>query len=127
MSFDWAEYFYLAQELNGTPTMPYSEEAKLRAIISRAYYAAFCQARNHLRDTTSYIPSRTKDTHWEVITHFRDNRNSERRKIGQDLGRLFEYRKQADYEDDYRGSLPINTQTALTLTGRILTRLARLE
>ena len=91
------------------------------------YYAAFCQARNHLRDTTSYIPSRTKDTHWEVITHFRDNRNSERRKIGQDLGRLFEYRKQADYEDDYRGSLPINTQTALTLTGRILTRLARLE
>jgi len=37
MSFDWAEYFYLAQELNGTPTMPYSEEAKLRTIISRAY------------------------------------------------------------------------------------------
>ncbi len=49
MSFDWSEYLNLAQELAGKATTPASQEAKLRA-ISRAYYAAFVQARNFLRD-----------------------------------------------------------------------------
>ena len=45
MKFDWEEYFNLAKELAGT-----TEEAKLRSAVSRAYYSAFCLARNYLRD-----------------------------------------------------------------------------
>ena len=43
--FDWADYLTLAQEL----ATRRSDEAALRPAVSRAYYAAFCQARNVLR------------------------------------------------------------------------------
>ena len=45
MKFDWLEYFNLAKELAET-----SKEAELRSAVSRAYYSAFCLARNYLRD-----------------------------------------------------------------------------
>lgn len=50
MSFDWSEYLNVAKELAGVETSAASQEAKLRAAITRAYYAAFIKARNHLRD-----------------------------------------------------------------------------
>ena len=48
--FDWEHYLNLAYELAGTspPSVP-DAEAKSRAAISRAYYAAFCHARNYLK------------------------------------------------------------------------------
>jgi hypothetical protein len=46
MSFDWADYLKLAEALTQAPTVPGPEEAALRAAMSRAYYAAFCSARN---------------------------------------------------------------------------------
>jgi hypothetical protein len=50
MSFDWSKYLNVAKELAGVETSAASQEAKLPAAISRAYYAAFIKARNHLRD-----------------------------------------------------------------------------
>ena len=50
MNFDWSEYLNIARELAGQATASFSAEAKKRSAISRAYYAAFCSARNHLRD-----------------------------------------------------------------------------
>jgi len=50
MNFDWSEYSNIASELAGQATASSSAEAKKRGAISRAYYAAFCSARNHLRD-----------------------------------------------------------------------------
>ena len=46
MSFDWADYLKLAEALTQSLTVPGPEEAALRAAMSRAYYAAFCSARN---------------------------------------------------------------------------------
>lgn len=59
MSFDWAEYLNLAGELCATPTSPSTDEAKYRSAISRAYYAAFGKAKNHLRnnDGDTAIPT----------------------------------------------------------------------
>ena len=58
MKFNWAEYLELAKELaditstissdSETDSKPRISEAKLRSSISRAYYAAFCIARNRL-------------------------------------------------------------------------------
>ena len=45
MSFDWSEYLKLAQELAGQTGNPASQEARLRAAVSRAYYAVFCISR----------------------------------------------------------------------------------
>lgn len=56
MSFNWSEFLGLAQELAGHEAQPYGEEATSRAAISRAYYAALCSARNHLRDVASLPP-----------------------------------------------------------------------
>ncbi len=50
MSFDWSEYLKLAQELAGPSTLHATPEARQRAAIRRAYYAAFCKCRNYLRD-----------------------------------------------------------------------------
>ena len=51
MSFNWSEYLALAQQLAGKAQISATQESRLRSAISRAYYSAFIQARNHLRDT----------------------------------------------------------------------------
>lgn len=84
MSFDWLEYLNLAQELAGQATKPSSQEAKLRSAVSRAYYAAFCEARNHLRGEGHSIPR--FNPHRYVIDQFLDSpdrvRNEDRGTLG---------------------------------------------
>jgi uncharacterized protein (UPF0332 family) len=47
MTFDWREYLTLAENLcTNSHTFP-NQEACFRVAISRAYYAAFCTARNY--------------------------------------------------------------------------------
>ena len=55
MSFDWSEYLTLAQELTSASTSSPIQEAHLRAAVSRAYYAAFCKARNYLHNKDGYL------------------------------------------------------------------------
>jgi len=63
MTFDWSEYLKLAQELAGQTVSPANEEAKLRSSVSRAYYAAFCKARNYLRDIEGCSIPSTPEAH----------------------------------------------------------------
>ena len=63
MTFDWSEYLKLAQELAGQTVSPANEEAKLRSSVSRAYYAAFCKARNYLRDIEGHSIPSTPEAH----------------------------------------------------------------
>lgn len=44
MSFDWSEYLNVAKELAGVETSAASQEAKLRAAISRANSSSFYQS-----------------------------------------------------------------------------------
>jgi len=99
MTFDWSEYLKLAQELAGDDTTSANEEAKLRSSISRAYYAAFCKARNYLRDVENQNIPRSGQAHTYVCGKFADSYDRTRAKIGTNLKRLKQYRKQADYED----------------------------
>lgn len=104
MSFDWAEYLKLAKALTGDIQETPNEEARSRSAISRAYYAAFCQARNYLRDGEhdSTIP-RMNDSgvHTYVINKFRASRDRTRRTIGNNLYQLRIERNNADYADVY--------------------------
>lgn len=63
MNFDWEEYFNLAKELAGT-----TEEAKLRSAVSRAYYSAFCLARNYLRDIQQ-DPRLSRNKTYDINVH----------------------------------------------------------
>lgn len=109
MSFDWSEYLHLARSLVGQSASLPSQEAALRAAISRAYYAAFCTARNHLRDRENvlHIPLDGR-AHFDVPEEFLKSASAARRRVGEDLHRLRLARRDADYYDVF----PVTTDIA---------------
>jgi uncharacterized protein (UPF0332 family) len=82
MSFDWLQYLNVARELAGTATTPANQEAKLRAAISRAYYAAFINARNHLRDKEGILIPKTSVAHKYVSDRFESSPDAVRQSLG---------------------------------------------
>lgn len=99
MSFDWSEYFDIAQELaiqakNNTP----HQEAKLRAAISRAYYALFNKARDLLRRYDKMREPDYVNIHEYVREQFKNSAEQDRQQIGVTLDRMRLFRNIADYE-----------------------------
>lgn len=125
MSFDWLQCLSVAKELAGQPTSPANREAKLRTAISRAYYAAFIRARNHLRDQEGHLIPVTGDTHRYVNQQFELSVDPVRRTLGEKLIRLHVYRKQADYVDFFPG-LSGTTLVALRLSEEVISTLSNL-
>ncbi len=95
MPFDWKQYLSFADELSKR-----SEEAALRSAVSRAYYAAFCTARNHLRAKGEQIPD-SEQTHKVVWESFQRRRKTYAA-VYQNGVRLRSRRRQADYEDEIK-------------------------
>jgi len=125
MSFEWVEYLNLAHELGGQTLSPANQEARLRAAISRAYYAVFCKCRNYLRDKENHrIPSGGK-AHQYVQNEFKRSMNKLRRQIGQTLERLRSDRNKADYDDKII-MLDSLTKTDLALADSIISILNKL-
>jgi uncharacterized protein (UPF0332 family) len=127
MKFDWSEYFNLAKELAET-----SKEAELRSAVSRAYYSAFCLARNYLRDIQQYPKlwrQKTDDinAHQYVAEKFIYNQSKSQImiEIGKDLTRLRIMRSKADYEDTIF-NLQKEARTALMLAKNIISALSKL-
>jgi uncharacterized protein (UPF0332 family) len=86
----------LEQELKTNENI---KEAYCRTIISRAYYAAFCTARNYLRDTLQLKINKV-DVHSFVITEFKAQRKLKNsHNISNALFSLRKYRNMADYDD----------------------------
>ncbi len=127
MTFDWSEYLKLAQELAGDDASSPSEEAKLRSSVSRAYYAAFCKARNHLRNIDKHkkILSETPpkvNVHKYVRNQFKDSTDESHKKIGGDLDRLRVFRNAADYDDLVSG-LESTAAMSVKLTQSVISTL----
>jgi hypothetical protein len=134
VSFDWAGYLAVARELAGqTPATPPSQEAKLRAANSRAYYAAYWSALTHLRDhdgDTSLATSDVPSVHAYVRDQYRYGaRDRIRRQIGEDLSRLLASRRRADYSEQQLNStrLFIETRDCLEMAARIIRDLQTLQ
>lgn len=89
--FNWRDYFSLAQDLSQR-----GDESGLRSSISRAYYSAFCIARNHASSQGFRITATGKDH--QLVERFYSSRASTRN-IGSNLGRLRSARNQCDYQD----------------------------
>ena len=114
MSFDWNEYLYLAQEVAGlSPGSAAGPEARQRCAVSRAYYAAFIRARNHLRfvDGDPLVPV-DATAHVYVRQAFRRSRNRRRRQVAILLDNLRIARNAVDY-DNAVPNLTTNTTTWL--------------
>lgn len=108
VEFSWKLYLALAEELAKSKT----DEAKLRASISRAYYAAFCNARNYMKfKDNNEFPPNEKEHHKYLARYFKGDydeskpdMDGSRNKIGKYLSSMRIDRKDADYED-YAGNL----------------------
>lgn len=99
MSFAWAEYLTVAEALVRQRGTLAGAEACCRAAISRAYYAAFGEARTHARDAEGLALTRTGDDHRQVLLHYRRAADPVRQELGELLFRLRRQRTQADYAD----------------------------
>ncbi len=131
--FVWERYLDLAKELSGQTENDGRElnrvpiqEAKLRSAISRSYYAAFCKARNYLRDIEGdkNIP-KTGAAHRHVRKKFMESNDRTRKTIGESLTRLIDSRRKADYEDVFSGLNP-TAKAALILSETIINNLNNL-
>lgn len=107
MSFDWADYLELADVIVQQRSALGTEEACLRAAISRAYYSAFITARNFVDVKREVILTRRGQDHHLVIDHFKNSADRNRRQIGSWLDRLAINRRKADYENVILGPLPM--------------------
>jgi hypothetical protein len=127
MSFDWAEYLSLAEELQGMAVSgpPVGIEAEQRASVSRAYYAAFILARNRLRDVDLVPIPRTGGAHVFVAQRYEFDPDPRRIQIGTLLGRRRSVRNNCDY-DDRVPRLPGLSRQALGWAAQIIADLARL-
>jgi len=96
MAFEWREYFDLARFLARGGGSDYTHEAAHRSAVSRAYYAAFCHARNYARDRHHFFPTTTPKDHERVRTHFRKQGRAD---IARHLETLRQWRNRCDYND----------------------------
>ena len=99
MCFDWTDFLTFAEGLQLTPDTPGPLEAALRSAASRAYYSAF----HHALDFAckeGFEPSFQASDHKQVQKHFRNCKPPDRirQKIARELERLWDQRRQADYD-----------------------------
>lgn len=93
--FDWATFLDLAEKLASEP-----DESCQRSAVSRAYYAAFCCARNKLRDNKEFTPTGRGTDHDKVWELFQNSAQKKRRRIGCLGNGLKIMRRTVDYEDE---------------------------
>jgi uncharacterized protein (UPF0332 family) len=89
MSFNWVEFIELSEKLIDN----FKDQASFRTSISRAYYGAFCLARDKKQ-----INSSDKNVHKIVIEIFQKSNNINEKKIGKILFDLRKARNEADYQ-----------------------------
>lgn len=94
MVFNWSEYLDLARFLKEQRAEDFSKEALYRCSISRAYYAAFCNALCFSRDCGVFQPSGTSEDHTLLREYLR--------KIGRvDVADMLDQLRQRRNDCDY--------------------------
>ena len=99
MPFDWTEFLALARDLGRRSGPSYSPEAASRTSVSRAYYAAFCYARNYAENKFGFQRTRTGRDHSLLRNHLR-NLSEPWPEIAEYLEDLQKWRGQCDYGDE---------------------------
>ncbi|MBN1234527.1 MAG: hypothetical protein JW999_00580 [Methanotrichaceae archaeon] len=113
------------------------DEAKLRASISRAYYAAFCNARNYMfdHDGNEFPRDMGMGEHQYLVQYYKgdaeesktDDLDGTRFDLGKDLDSMRIMRKRVDYHDrvDKIESLEKKTDEVLKRSRRVISKIER--
>lgn len=125
MTTDWHQFLDFAALLLENPVPAVAAEIQYRVSISRAYYAAFHAARDHLTDYYGYRWNHERGSHEQVISQFDRPAHLGYYKVAKDLERLRRLRVQADYHAAPQPQ-PHDAQRAVELAGRIIRAIARL-
>ena len=139
-NFNWVDYFELSLNLAGISDISECSSiskggnvrsaAQLRASISRAYYAAFCIARNYLRDDLDdpRLKKQNNDVneHKYVSDELSNSKNRNLSIAGKNLSRLRINRNQADYEDNIRG-IESKVEISIKLADEIIRSIPRCD
>jgi hypothetical protein len=120
MAFDWQDYLNLVQFPQGQAIPGVGQEAAARSSVSRAYFAAFCHARNYARDWLAFRPRNDGDDHGRLRAHLNQRR---RRGDADRLDRLRQWRNECDYLDDLTVDLPATVAAAITTAQTVFTSL----
>ncbi|TFE71357.1 HEPN domain-containing protein [Methylacidiphilum caldifontis] len=123
MSFDWWEYLELAKYLSGKHDTIFSQEASYRSAVSRAYYSAFCLARNYAKDCLGFQPTGKGEDHERLRQYFKKEKMPD---IASALGRLRKWRNVCDYKDQMEG-LSKKVQESISFADKIIKRCKRGE
>ena len=107
MSFDWADYYKIANELITSGHIASSAEARWRTAMSRYYYAFFQLFCEHTATLSQPPPFKRgpgeKGRNHEILKDYLIyHSDREYRGIGEDLKNLHANRILADYEKDIR-------------------------
>lgn len=120
----------LAEDLANYKT----DEAKLRASISRAYYAAFCHARNYMLNKDNNNFPQQYDHHKYLVDYYKGELDESkpdvegiRLKLGKDLDIMRRFRGNVDYDDDVSklGNLDKATLDVLKRSKRVISDIDR--
>jgi uncharacterized protein (UPF0332 family) len=99
VSFNWNQYFELAQALAGDGDANPSEEAKKRSAISRAYYSVLIQAREKASERSGENYPTDGGTHGWTIHKYKNDDSPNTKGIGAKIERLKELRERVDYDN----------------------------
>lgn len=118
MPFDWSAFVALARDLKASPEP--ATEARLRTALSRAYFGAFCYARNYSQRWLRFQPSGTEEDHRRVRDYLWGKK---RQNVARALDQLRRWRNTADYADDTGLDLASTVDAALQEAERVIAAL----
>lgn len=100
MSYMWADFMQVAQDLMISADMQSKMDARYRTAIGRAYYAVYCTARDYLiaNGELTIEEDERRDLHAEVRRILKSHSNNARNLVSENLNTLREYRNSADYD-----------------------------
>lgn len=117
MSFNWVDYQELAKTIKDSANGTCLDEAKLRCALSRAYYAAFCSARNFLMTQDSRIT--TDISHRDLRSEYK-KRGNKGNIVANKLLSMSDKRHCADYRDIYPEDLKKEAEFALEEAQKVI-------
>jgi len=97
MAFQWSDFLVIADSLHKSgKSAQLPPEAAYRCAISRAYYAAFCHARDYAALHLGFYPTKKAIDHETLRKHlFRHGKGT----ISTKLDQLREWRNDSDYDN----------------------------
>jgi len=128
MSFGWGDFLEFARKAQPCVELSPINEARDRAIVGRAYYAAFGAALAYFAGTNRYRRApRPGDNHENLPRFLKAQRDSDEQTIGAILLNMKAARTWADYETGRPPSLFASPGTAITQSQRVLDLVDRVQ